>query len=353
MLFLTNDSTMDGDTIKHHKNLYFDDGNVALVATTRGTGGEPDEHLVFRLHQSILAKHSPVFKDMFGFPAAPGAELYEGVPLVRMTDSASDLESLLGVFYCEPVFSLKAFDPNTPLRVKSLLILADKYDVQHLRELIVNRLEDDWPQSLFEWDSLEAEVSSKVEACTLHDISATDVDDDYPEPGSAIQLARQCNIPNILPAAFYHLSRISIDFDWDHLRTAEGSAPEAWYTGGSRSARWNCLSKEDFICLLQGRARLAEYVEDTLCLQSAYPKAHAGGDCSEADWSTFWHQFRKECKQDLDILAVLRLYSELFNDVTAWKGLCISCRAKISSQATTARQEIWRQIPTFFKLEHS
>ncbi|KAG2074155.1 hypothetical protein BDR04DRAFT_1093328 [Suillus decipiens] len=34
--------------------------------------------------------------------------------------------------------------------------------------------------------------------------------DTLPDPTSAIQLARQCQVPTLLPAAFYHLSRFSV-----------------------------------------------------------------------------------------------------------------------------------------------
>ncbi|TFY54801.1 hypothetical protein EVG20_g9559 [Dentipellis fragilis] len=338
---------MDQGHIKHHEDLYFDDGNVALIATSRGNGGDSEEHLVFRLHQSVLAKHSSVFKDMFTMPPAAGVELYEGIPLVRVTDSAPDLEALLRALYNQPVLSLKSLDPDTPLRVKPLLLLADKYDVQHLRTLLVGRLEDDWPQTLLQWDSLEADISGRLEAYKAHGLAGCELEDNFPEPGSAIEVARQCNIPSILPAAFYHLSRISIDYDWDNVREAFADPPDDWYSG-TRSARWSRIAREDFVCLLQGRVQLSRYLDEEL--SPPYPSDHGRGACTSGHWNTFWYQLSEECKRDQDVLGTLNLQAKT---TVAVEGLCFSCQHRVSDEIEKYRDEIWRQIPAFFQLEQN
>ena len=76
-----------------HGSLYFSDGNFVL--TTIGSTGE---HVLFWVHQSILVKNSPVFKHMLS-SLGDANETYDGVPLVRLSDSREDLESLLGILY--------------------------------------------------------------------------------------------------------------------------------------------------------------------------------------------------------------------------------------------------------------
>ena len=78
-----------------HGSLYFSDGNIVLT-TAGGTG----EHILFRVHQSILAKNSPVFEHMLSSPGDAN-ETYDGVPLVKLSDSREELESLLGILYHE------------------------------------------------------------------------------------------------------------------------------------------------------------------------------------------------------------------------------------------------------------
>ncbi|TFY54802.1 hypothetical protein EVG20_g9562 [Dentipellis fragilis] len=336
---------------EHHKELYFSDGNVALIAPSHKKHKDLSETLiVFRLHQLMLAIHSPVFKDMFTFPATPDVELYEGVPLVRMTDNASDLEAFLGVIYRQPVLSIAPLSPNTPLHVKPILVLADKYGVQYVRGPIIDQLERDWPQSLFDWDCLEAEIESRRDVFNQHQASC-ELDDDYPEPGSAIELARQCDIPSILPAAFYHLSRIPINYDWDNIHASWDDPPDDYWVG--RSARWDRLSKEDLLCLLQGRAKLDKYL-DELC-SMLYPEPHTqDSTCNPDIWYAFWESVWQECRRGKDILAVLSPFSEMSGNFSKrWEKLCWSCRDKITTKASKCRKEIWDRIPEFFQLQQS
>lgn len=103
------------DTFQRHPVLYFTDGNVCLSATygaaahapsptpsTEVAVHAPAQHLeiVFRVHQSVLSLHSPIFKDLFALPSPPEVnEIYDKAPLVRMPDQADDLEALLKAFY--------------------------------------------------------------------------------------------------------------------------------------------------------------------------------------------------------------------------------------------------------------
>lgn len=83
---------MAGIPISTHESLYLKDGNICLAALDSAT--DDQRWVVFRVHQSILGIHSPVFRDMFSLPAAGNTEQYEGVPLVRMPDSAANVEAL-------------------------------------------------------------------------------------------------------------------------------------------------------------------------------------------------------------------------------------------------------------------
>ena len=77
-----------------HPTLWFDDGNVVLIAENTG----------FRVYRGVLAKHSEIFRDMFLLPH-PDSELaiedtYDGCPIVRMAeDEAHEWEVVLGVLY--------------------------------------------------------------------------------------------------------------------------------------------------------------------------------------------------------------------------------------------------------------
>lgn len=101
--------------------------------------------------------------------------------------------------------------------------MANKYQVDFIRQKIVARLESDWPQTISAWERLESEISTMGDQEIALGYSGSPsrpltLDNALPEPASAIRLARDCNIPSILPAAFYHLSRLSIGDDWNIAR---------------------------------------------------------------------------------------------------------------------------------------
>ncbi len=79
-----------------HETLYLEDGDIVLTAPA--AGGQ--QRRVFRVDKIVLARHSPIFKDMLVFePGQDAEDVYEGVPRVDLTDTAEDLAVLLGGMY--------------------------------------------------------------------------------------------------------------------------------------------------------------------------------------------------------------------------------------------------------------
>ena len=78
-------------TLGHHPELWFDDGSVVLVA----------EITAFRVHRSILCRHSSVFMDIFSIPqpSDSDADNIEGCPVIRMHDSTEEFTHLLRACY--------------------------------------------------------------------------------------------------------------------------------------------------------------------------------------------------------------------------------------------------------------
>ena len=56
---------------------------------------------VFKVHKTVLALNSPIFRDMLSLPEVGESETdtFDGVPLVYLPDNAHDLETLLAVLY--------------------------------------------------------------------------------------------------------------------------------------------------------------------------------------------------------------------------------------------------------------
>ena len=120
--------------------------------------------------------------------------------------------------------------------------------MDHLQDQIVMHIKAEWPLSLWEWVRLEAEI------CTIGDTWHEEhgyapycayLGDHLLEPASTIRLARECNIPTILPAAFYHLSHLSIDTDQHTSDKANREEPGDFSSEslfhGNRTANWSAL----------------------------------------------------------------------------------------------------------------
>jgi hypothetical protein len=238
----------------------------------------------------------------------------------------------------------KRLDPRTVSSVQSILTLANKYGAERLKTRIVEHLEADWPQTLWQWDRLETEIQSMKDAwnqefLTDSEGSAKFIDDYLPEPASAINVAWACNIPSVLPAAFYHLSRLSIYDDYHLVRSSD--ACDA-LSKGRRTARWTTLTADHYICLLKGREKLSMVAEDidfkchTLC--STWSCVTQGAKLLE--------ETRKACRHSADVLHTLRHYAEQASDYNT----CSNCSSQIRQTLITSRRKLWRELSIFFGL---
>ena len=99
----------------------------------------PDANLViqssdlvnFRVHKSILAMVSPFFKDLLSFPRLPDSESVDGLPLVKLSEDAELLNTLLSMIY--PV---NVVVPDSYEKLLNLLVACQKYDMAQVQSFI-------------------------------------------------------------------------------------------------------------------------------------------------------------------------------------------------------------------------
>ena len=74
--------------------LWMNDGNIVVIA-----GGT-----AFKVHRGVLARQSPVFRDMFAIPLPPsdGKNTVDGSPVVHVSETPEDFRYLLKAFYDGP-----------------------------------------------------------------------------------------------------------------------------------------------------------------------------------------------------------------------------------------------------------
>ena len=277
-----------------HGSLYFSDGNIIL-----STVGSNAERILFWVHQSILMKISPVFNHMLSSPSDPN-EVHNGVPLVQLSDSGEDWESLLGILYHDMWVELSIYGytwTNTCIRtlpfnqldlatlplLRGVLAVANKYEMDRLWQQVVLRLEANWPQTLWQWDWLEAEIHA-MELTWVQAHGGSDVpylNDHLPEPVSTIALAHDYNIPTLLPSAFYHLSCLSIYDDrcTTCMQKKEGSYYAESLLEGQCTADWLLLSSRDYVCLLKGWLELSCSSKNLFNVEPIGHRKHSKDNC--------------------------------------------------------------------------
>ncbi|KAL1674552.1 hypothetical protein EV122DRAFT_293335 [Schizophyllum commune] len=144
----------DDATPVQRSDIWFDDGNIILQA----------ENLQFRVHRSLLARHSPVFKDVFGIPQPESSleVLIEGCPVVHLTDKATDVEFMLTRLFglASPENLRKA--PTVSELILPSLRMGHKYLVAHLWDDSVACLRRAFPTDLVEMQEAMAKDSKLI-----------------------------------------------------------------------------------------------------------------------------------------------------------------------------------------------
>ncbi|KZP27857.1 hypothetical protein FIBSPDRAFT_917775 [Athelia psychrophila] len=133
----------------------------------------------FKIHHHRL-HCSEIFSDMLALPQPVNAENIDGCAFVELPDSPADWMVALEWIYKPTEFVNR---PCTFGTLSSALRISTKYEIPALRQWCTTELTSRWPREL---DTLG--TTSLAHAA------------------EAISLARECDVPEILPAAFYILS---------------------------------------------------------------------------------------------------------------------------------------------------
>ncbi|KAL0952535.1 hypothetical protein HGRIS_006794 [Hohenbuehelia grisea] len=306
---------------RRHPDLYFEDGNLVLSAMDEETALDHNtEHQIvtfFRVHRSILAKHSPVFRDMLAFPTPQDVERYDGVPHVRLYDSCDDLTGFLTAFY-EPLYiPPEHYDGAFSKKMLGPLKLATKYQVDSLRARIISQVRKDWPSTLKAWDKRFS---------PMHDERGPS----HPDPLHSINLAYKggiCDeIPTELGLMFYQLS---VDLH----------PPDDLDTIAS------CLQLPAFLRLLKGRERLNSFMFKTIGEVVSLPCTKP-----ECDQTAFWrHIFLDPSLQEFGWRGTRDPLGLIYMTLEYDGRLCHTCCREYCRRFKGCRQAIFGALPSLFR----
>ncbi|KAG9049866.1 hypothetical protein FS837_008788 [Tulasnella sp. UAMH 9824] len=365
---------MDASQLIFHEDFNFHDGNLLVSASGSRDGrpSSPEETVHFRLHKSILGIYSTTFADMLSMPQGDNPVEHAVIQLQDPLDHVIKL--LTTIYYGGSV-------PQEPLsRAKwdflvPVLVLADKYDMGPLATNLLPKLLEDWPTTLQKWDDVDTRTRSIVRATAnqqLVDPFLPSPEDTLPEPAMVVKFGQAHPAArNILPAAFYHLSRLSPSTPED-LGEYDYNRSE-----GLHSADYSLLTSADWVRVAQGQANITEWlynyataarpIDAIPCFRWELPETE-GTDgegrnisipspCGRVSW---WYTEAKPlileigAKATVDVLAGLKAIRDDVENInrvlTPESELCTVCKYTVVKELDNSRRKFWGELPSFFCL---
>ncbi|KAI0059069.1 hypothetical protein BV25DRAFT_1829394 [Artomyces pyxidatus] len=128
--------------LKPHERLWFDDGNVVIVAAAT----------LFRVHRGILSHYSSVWKRLLAQQEVDPERLFDCPALRLVDDNAADVEYVLDSMYDMNFIRARQLKITV---VSAFLRLGTKYDIKQLREEAIHRLSICYPNRLYDYYKLE------------------------------------------------------------------------------------------------------------------------------------------------------------------------------------------------------
>ncbi|KIJ97691.1 hypothetical protein K443DRAFT_630675, partial [Laccaria amethystina LaAM-08-1] len=179
--------------LTRHRKFYFLDGSVIIIIDVSA----------FKVHQSVLSRHSDVFAGMWGVSQPRGIPDIDGCPTAELQDNVSDftdtLKSLTVPIQRPCLYPILTYFDNLPPNADLTTLLTflsgitTKCNMQQLRNKCIALLCQKFPSTL-SGCAVIAQQYQYTPSTTVR----------------LIPLARETNIPEVLPWAYYICTQMSI-----------------------------------------------------------------------------------------------------------------------------------------------
>ncbi|KAJ6456117.1 hypothetical protein C8R45DRAFT_914190 [Mycena sanguinolenta] len=288
--------------------LWYKDGSVVLRAT----------NTQFRVHWSVLAQHSSVFRDMEELPQPPDQPTVDGCPIVELADDPKDVENLLKAMYIPAFYCQK----KLPLPVVDALIrLGRKYDCKYFFDSAVARLTAEFPPTIEEFDTIQNDnTAGSIE--WKADFSLFDI----------IAVASNNNILSALPSAYYRAARQSLEKLFDGIERADGT-------------RASLASVDLRRCALGQQTLLHKQLQAGYTL--GWTRKWEFDDCIKLTACRNLRENISSFYLDEKVAAMGALLSS--TNFRKW-NFCSACAQHITDSMVTGRKKFWDELPEIFGL---
>lgn len=252
--------------------------------------------------------------------------------------------------------------------ISGVLRLSSKYLIEHLRTRCIHWLRADWPSTLEGWDRREHQATDDGKRYTPREW--------YAHPVRMINIARELSLDELLPAAFYDLSR------YGPRKIASGTTivPSTCVSDGAVTpARAELveerisLSAADLYTALVGREAgqrfIAAFIEKELSARAVSAGCTNRGrdsarQCRESFYFIMLNVLRAvggiSAGRDADPLYTLVQATEMLNRKDFTDGekqcglqICEPCKTDFAKAAMSARESVWALLPGWFGLQSS
>ncbi|KAJ3512110.1 hypothetical protein NMY22_g15433 [Coprinellus aureogranulatus] len=300
------------------EELWFDDGNVVLQAS----------NVQFKVHRGVLAKHSPIFSDLFQVPHPESEPTVEGCPVVELQDSEKDIKNILKALYGDQTY-INTDEVLEFIEIAGMIRLGRKYEIQHLKDEGLRRLKRQYPSDLDEHGALDPDVYVHV---------------GFNEPGpdgkelsginslfAVLNLAHEFSIRSILPAVYLDSARFPLDdilFDSDELLIPYGALRSCLYGREKLLRAW--IERSDSIVVNDFCATksVCKPVAQAFAQALRHPPPNLGRVL--LPWTNFTRNWRTA--------------------VSLLDSLCHRCVEDFKTVHQAERQKLWDALPGYFKL---
>ncbi|GJE95930.1 hypothetical protein PsYK624_121220 [Phanerochaete sordida] len=330
-----------------HPTLYKASGDLAISAV------DGDVTHLYRVHALILAEHSPVFAGMLTLPAAADASVqtYDGAPVVHLPDNAKEVKTLLEVLYT-PVHPIFKKERTFARDVYGLMSIATKYQIDSICAAVSTRLKEQWPFTKVEFIRTR-EDSHRSWVGPIHGVGRR-----IPEPASAIRLATDFNIPEVLPAAYYDLATHEIISLYSSQ--VKSMAPQ-----------WDLLLPEELLRYYQGKHQLTRQFVRCVNMFSSYHDDECETVFDDFDYDAGEYSDSSACRQALEKARtswndqlhpietgyislmradVMHALVGVYDDRRKHK-LCRPCEVDLGARCKSAIEALWNDLPAIFSLK--
>ncbi|EAU91151.1 hypothetical protein CC1G_03319 [Coprinopsis cinerea okayama7 len=315
--------------------LSFEDGNLALIS---------EDHY-FLVHRGFLCRHSAALKDII-LKSEDQRRLFNR-PVVTIDEKWADLGCFLSSLY-DGVTHLSSSIEDFAV-VAAILRLATKYQVEHIRIEILRKLASTWPRNLLAWDIRESNATS----LGLYKPRAV-----YPHPIMVIPLFYEVKAHELLPSAYYDLSRC-----------VASDIVSGWSYPADPSTSWH-LDNDSILTVLRGKEQASRFLStfivnelegrepSTGCIYKTDPDPLKRRICP-ASFEAVTFEIVRDCNGVVchrvtdPLFAILDSYLMQKRDNPIGRGkitfrACDSCREDFAHAVEAARNNLWQKLPSWF-----